>query len=416
MSRAVEHNPGPDTHDDPGWTGRAVLHVDMDAFFASVEQLDHPEWRGRPVIVGGPPDKRGVVAAASYEARACGVRSAMPSARAAMLCPDAIWTRGRFERYREISKAVMTELRKHSPEVDQVSIDEAYLDATPGAHGAHPVAVARGIRAAVAAMGITCSVGVAPNRTVAKVASDRDKPDGLTVVFPGDEGDFLAPLPVRALLGIGPKASSKLSDLGIRTLGDLAALDTATAVRLLGSGGPEAVRRASGEDPRPVRSSRASKSVSAERTFPSDIRHEPDVRSALHGLAGRVATRLRAAGRRGRTVTLKIRYADFTTRTVRRTFDRPTALQPDIEAVALGLLAEAWRPGVGVRLLGVGVSGFGDTHVQPGLFDPDDSAGAERHEALERGIDAVRRRFGPDAVTHGGADPTRDETEDYGPD
>ena len=243
--------------DNPApWTGRAILHLDLDAFFATVEQLDHPEWRGHPVIVGGSPEGRGVVSTASYEARRYGIRSAMPAARAARLAPpDTIWARPRFERYKELSDAVFAIMRDYSPELQPLSIDEAFIDVTPGPHGARdPVEIAREISARVDELGITGSIGVASGKTVAKIASDHKKPHGITVVPPGGEAAFLAPLPVEAMSGIGPKASSRLRKHGIATLGDLAALDDGTARDLLGSHGLTMVQRARGLDPRPVHS------------------------------------------------------------------------------------------------------------------------------------------------------------------
>jgi DNA polymerase-4 len=351
------------------WTGRAVLHVDMDAFFTSVEQLDHPDWRGRPVVVGGSPDKRGVIAAASYEARAYGVRSAMPSARAAKLLPaDAIWTRGDFDRYGEMSRRVFDILAAFTPEMQAASIDEAYLDVTPGTHGEHPARIARAIAEAVDALGITCSVGVATSKTVAKIASDRDKPRGLTVVWPGDEASFLAPLDVAVMPGIGPTTASRLRTLGVRTLCDLADLDDETARHVLGSHGPGAARRARGIDPRPVREREPVKSVSNERTFSRDIRDAAEVREALAALSERVCERLRHKALCARTVHLKIRYGDFTTRTAQSALPRPTDSSPAVTDALLRLLDELWSPGVGVRLLGVGTSGFAGVPEQLDLL------------------------------------------------
>ena len=208
------------------WEGAAILLVDLDAFFASVEQLDHPAWRGKPVIVGGDADKHGVVSTASYEARPYGVRSAMPSSTARRLCPDAIWTHGRFDRYREVSNAIMAILRSETPHVQQVSIDEAFLDVTPTVvNREHPVRVAQRIQRRVEELGVTCSIGAGTSKTIAKIASDMDKPRGLTVVYPGSERDFLAPLPVRVMSGIGASAEEKLKSRGIRTLGQLADAD-----------------------------------------------------------------------------------------------------------------------------------------------------------------------------------------------
>lgn len=392
----------------------------MDAFFASVEQLDNPEWRGKPVVVGGSPDKRGVIAAASYEARRYGVRSAMPSARAKQLLPpDAIWTRGRFDRYGELSQQVFEIFARMSPEVQGASIDEAYLDATPGERGRHPVAVAREIMAAVDAIGLSCSVGIAGSKTVAKIASDRNKPHGLTVVWPGEEREFLAPLAVGLMPGIGPTTASRLRALGIRTLGDLAALDDETARQVLGAHGPASVRRASGIDPRPVRERDPVKSVSNERTFSADIRETGEVRAAVSGLAEHVALRLRRKQLTGRTVHLKIRFGDFSTRTAQETLAGPTASTDDVTAAAMRLLASLWNPGVGVRLLGVGVSGFEAVPSQLELPVTEeaivDARTVARRRAVEHAVDELRERFGDDAVRYGGRRSARDPKDRYGP-
>ncbi|MBW6468225.1 MAG: DNA polymerase IV [Coriobacteriia bacterium] len=389
------------------WAGRAVLHVDMDAFFAAVEQLDHPGWRGRPVIVGGDPARRGVVSAASYEARRFGVRSAMPSARAAALCPDAVWARPRGERYRDVSRAVREIFRSVTPHVQPTSIDEAYLDATPGAHsGEHPLSIASRIRDEVDRLGVSCSIGIATNKTVAKIASDRDKPHGITVVPPGEEASFLSPLPVRLMPGIGSVTASRLERLGITTLGDVAALDELTAREVLGSWGPELVDRCRGIDLRPVRDNPPAKSVSNERTFAEDAHTAADVRSVITALAGKVAGRLRAKHLSGRTVTLKVRYGDFSTRTVRRTLPAPTDARDRIVETTLDLLDEVWSPGVGVRLIGVGLSGFEERAIQMDLLDeaPVSDPVLDR---LAESIDEVHRRFGSTALRHG-AHPARD--------
>lgn len=399
--------------EDRPWGDRAILHVDLDAFFAAVEQLDHPEYRGKPVIVGGDPSRRGVVSTCSYEARAFGVRSAMPAARAAQLCPDAIWAKPQFGRYQEMSHAVFAILRDESPSVQPVSIDEAFIDATPGTFAAeHPVAIARRIRARVAKLGLTISVGVATSKTVAKIASDHDKPDGLTVVCPGDEAAFLAPLPIRDMSGIGPKTAARLNGVGIRSLGDLAALDEPTSRELLGSHGPGLVARARGMDDRPVRVNDPAKSVSNERTFATDVRLPADVYGALDILAAKVGQRLRRKEIAGRTVTVKLRFSDFTTKTVRRTLEHATDDELVFGPVARELLHQAWSPGVGLRLLGVGISGFEERSVQLDLLDvsgvaepeADSQSGASpprSRAGLVRGIDAVRERFGDDAVRFG---------------
>ncbi len=386
----------------PSWPGRAVLHVDMDAFFASIEQLDHPEWRGLPVIVGGSADKRGVVSTASYEARLYGVHSAMPSAQAARLCPDAIWAPSRFDRYHEVSRAIVAVFERLTPFVQQVSVDEAYLDVTPTAHRpTDPIEVARTIQAEVDAMGLSCSIGVATCKTVAKIASDVDKPHGITVVRPGDEAAFLAPLSVRALPGVGAATAERLRIAGIRTLGELAALDDASAHQLMGSSGHELVRRARGIDDRPVHDPDAVKSVSNEHTFSTDVRTRAEIESALRKLVERVSELLRHKGLRGRTATVKLRYADFTTRTVRHTSTVPMDLATDLLPVALRLLEQTWTPGAGLRLLGFGVSGFGERTEQLDLFTTVAEDDAERSRALVDSIDAVRARFGSGAITLG---------------
>ena len=394
---------------DETWAGPAILHVDLDAFFAAVEQLDHPEWRGKPVIVGGDPAKRGVVSTASYEARRFGVHSAMPSARAVRLCPNAIWAPAHFERYSEFSRAVRAIFESETPRVQPVSIDEAFLDITPGQF-AHedPIGIAIRIRRRVAELGITCSAGLATSKTVAKIASEYRKPDGLTVVKPGTEAAFLAPLPVGDMSGIGPQTAARLQRLGIVTLGDLAEIDDTTALEILGSYGPSLVRRARGVDTRSVHENEPVKSVSNERTFASDIHDPAALDAALQRLATRVESRLRAKGLAGRTVTVKLRYGDFTTRTIQRTLPHPTTSTAEFLPAARELIRSVWSPGVGVRLLGLGMSGFEEGIEQLHLLEgAEDARGIvsegerERAERVARGVEAVRTRFGDDAVRLG---------------
>lgn len=383
------------------WKDRAILHVDMDAFFASVEQLDHPQLRGLPVVVGRE-EERGVVAAASYEARRYGVRSAMPSAQARRLCPQAIWAPPRFGRYKELSNAACALFSTFTPHVERVSIDEAYLDVTPSRHRpVHPATVAEQLQERVDDLGLSCSVGVATSKTVAKIASDRDKPHGITVVQPGTEAAFLAPLPVQAMPGIGSATAETLREAGIRTLGDLASLDAASAKGLLGRSGPLLAARACGIDDRPVAQNQDVKSVSNERTFSTDVRDRAQIERELRGLVDTVSSRLRTKGLRGRTLTVKLRHADFTTRTVSRTLEEPVDLASDMLPVALALLDSAWAAGTGLRLLGFGVSGFGHPCVQLELFDVSDADRRARLQALAESIDAVRSRFGQDAIGFG---------------
>ena len=394
--------------DAGAWEGRAVGLLDLDAFFASVEQLDHPEWRGKPVIVGGDAEKRGVVSTASYEARAYGVHSAMPSAQAKRLCPDAIWTHGRMERYREVSDQVMACLEAETPYVEQVSVDEAFFDVTPGRFSNDdPVEVCRRISARVAELGVTCSIGISTGKTVSKIASERNKPNGITVVFPGTERGFLAPFPVDVMSGIGPRTRETLGRLGIRTLGDLAKASPSLLLDRLGVAGPRIIERAAGIDPSPVarRSDPVEvKSVSSERTFARDLTARDEVESALAYVAGLTARRLRAKGLRGRTVTLKCVYAYGDERTVRTTLDDRTDDERTLARVSLGMLSDVWGEGTHVRLLGVGVSNWDERPVQLGLFDEEDVQGggdARASEALGRTTDLLRRRFGDAAAMFG---------------
>ena len=391
------------------WSGPAVGLLDLDAFFASVEQLDHPEWRGLPVIVGGSPDRRGVVSTASYEARRFGVHSAMPSAVAARLCPDAIWTQGRYDRYREMSALVMGILDDETPLVEQVSIDEAFFDVTPGRFSREsPIEICRRIQRRVSELGVTCSIGIGVNKTVAKIASEREKPRGLTAVLPGTEAAFLAPLPVGAMSGIGPATQERLRKMGISTLGELSRADEGALERAFGVSGPRMRVRAAGLERSHVVESAAreeAKSVSNERTFASDLVSREDIESAVRHVASVTGRRLRKKGLRGCTVTLKIKYDATRQRTAQRTLGSPTDDDRVFGEVAVRLLDELWKPGEHVRLVGVGVSGFGDgPAAQMSLFDgagTNEATDARDLSALGRLTDALKDRFGDDAVGYG---------------
>jgi DNA polymerase-4 len=354
------------------WHGKAILLVDLDAFFASVEQLDHPEWRGKPVIVGGDADKHGVVSTASYEARKFGVHSAMAAATARRLCPQAIWTHGHFDRYREMSHQVMDILLDESPFLQQVSIDEAFLDVSSNLDSAeHPVLIAQRIQRRVSELGVSCSVGIGTSKTVAKVASERDKPRGLTVVYPGRELAFLAPLKVRELSGVGKRAEKVLNDNGIYTLGEMAEAPDAVLQKIYGKNADMMRQRCLGRDVSPVAQDDSVKSVSNETTLSEDLTTFRDISNTAASMAAKVARRLRKKGLRGFTITLKLRFADRSLHTaqtqLREPCDNASLMQPVIDE----LIRKAWTPGVPVRLVGVGVSNFADEDsvVQGSLFD-----------------------------------------------
>ena len=391
------------------WKGRALLLVDLDAFFASVEQLDHPEWRGKPVIVGGRSDRRGVVSTASYEARAFGVHSAMPSATAERLCPDAIWTSSHFDRYHELSAQVMGILKDESPLLEQMSIDEAYLDVSPGRYtGEDPVAIAARIQARVAELGITCSIGVATGKAVAKIASDMDKPRGLTVVYPGGEAAFLAPMDVRAMPGIGKQSAERLRRIGIRTLGALADTTLDKLTPLFGVNAQAVRDRARGIDPREIATESEVKSVSHERTFATDLVTREEIEDAIDMLGPMVGRRLRKKGLAGHTVTIKLRYADLSRRTAQKGLPANVDDETVFIPVAKRLIDEIWRPGDSVRLVGLGISGFEAHDEQLGLF-ADEELPAGNAELLSA-ADKIRDKFGDGMLKFGRELKIRHET------
>lgn len=391
------------------WKGRALLLVDLDAFFASVEQLDHPEWRGKPVIVGGRSDRRGVVSTASYEARAFGVHSAMPSATAERLCPDAIWTSSHFDRYHELSAQVMGILKDESPLLEQMSIDEAYLDVSPGRYtGEDPVAIAARIQARVAELGITCSIGVATGKAVAKIASDMDKPRGLTVVYPGGEAAFLAPMDVRAMPGIGKQSAERLRRIGIRTLGALADTPLDRLTPLFGVNAQAVRDRARGIDPREIATESEVKSVSHERTFATDLVTREEIEDAIDMLGPMVGRRLRKKGLAGHTVTIKLRYADLSRRTAQKGLPANVDDETVFIPVAKRLIDEIWRPGDSVRLVGLGISGFEAHDEQLGLF-ADEELPAGNAELLSA-ADKIRDKFGDGMLKFGRELKIRHET------
>jgi DNA polymerase-4 len=368
----------------------------MDAFYASVEQRDRPELAGTPVVVGAAPGGRGVVAAASYEARRFGVRSAMPIGRAARLCPHAVYLPVDHHKYAQVSAQVMGILADFTALVEPVSIDEAFLDVTgSGQLFGDGRAIARRIKNRIRGeLALSASVGVAANKFVAKVASDLDKPDGLIVVPAGHEADFLAPLPVGRLWGVGRTTERALEDLGIRTIGQLARMPDETLRRRLGRSGAALRALALGHDARPVEPWEAPKSMGAEETFEADHRDMARLEATLRRQAERVARGLRDEGYLGRCVTLKIRFSDFTTFTRRHTTD-PTQDGLRIYLEARRLLGRVSLERA-VRLIGLSVSGLcAAGAVQLPLLDP----GATRRERLTRVLDRLADRFGAGVIT-----------------
>jgi len=382
-----------------------ILHVDMDAFFASVEQLDHPELRGKPVVVGAPPDKRGVVAAASYEAREYGIHSAMPSREAGKRCPHAVFVPSNGKRYSEVSRKVLSILEGFTPLVEQVSIDEAFLDVS-GAEtlfGSGPE-IALKIKDAIRKeTGLTASVGVASNKFLAKLASDMDKPDGLTVVPEGSEEilAFLAPLPVGRLWGVGKVTQNTLEKAGLHTVGQLRAAGEERLARILGTHAAEHLcRLARGEDSRELELDVEEKSMSKEHTFPEDCDSVREIERVLLDLVDEVASRLREHGRYASLARLKLRWKGFETITRQKAFAYPCCDDFSLREMALDLFRaeELIKP---VRLVGFGVSRFTDGRgEQLELFSvkPHDT---ERRERLSRAVDTIRGKFGDESMRRG---------------
>jgi DNA polymerase-4 len=388
----------------------AILHVDLDAFYASVEVLLEPSLAGRPVIVGGT-GTRGVVAAASYEARAYGVHSAMATARARRLCPDAVFLPPRFDEYERRSREVMDILRSVTPLVEPLSIDEAFLDVHGARRGlGRGREVAEHIRRRVRGeTGLVASVGVATTKFLAKVVSDMAKPDGMLVVEPGTELGFLHPLPVSRLWGVGPATLAKLERIGAFTVGDVAALPEPALVAAVGNAaGRHLHALAHNRDERAVTPTHEVKSIGAEETFPRDLHTRDALHREIVRLADKVGARLRRSERVARTFTLKVRFADFRTITRSRTIPDASASSAVVARIADDLLASV-DVGDGIRLLGIAASQLGEPQPAQGVLDLGDEPAAEdelhrdahageRRAAVERAVDAVRDRFGETAL------------------
>ncbi len=401
-------------------TTRAILHVDMDAFYASVEQHDRPELKGLPVIVGGT-SGRGVVAAASYEVRKYGVHSAMPMREALTRCPQAVCVKPRMERYKEVSQQVFGVFHEFTPLVEGLSLDEAFLD-VGGSRALHgePATIAAAIKARIRdRTGLTASVGVSFNKLLAKIASDLKKPDGLCTIAPGDVERILDPLPIRRLHGIGPKTAARLEECGLHTLGQLRAAPDAVLWPLFGKYTQNVRNRAAGVDDRPVVPDWQEKQVSAEETFDADLRKPAEMHAELAKLADRVGVRLRAKSLSCSTVVVKIRRRDFTTYTRSRSFTPATQDTNAVLRIARELL-DGWlaeQPRAAVRLLGVGLGSLGPA-VQLDLFgqavgEPPapkseaTAAPANRFAVADRRagakldptLDRIRAKFGDESVT-----------------
>ncbi|HLE74200.1 MAG TPA: DNA polymerase IV [Anaerolineales bacterium] len=384
---------------------RKIIHLDLDAFFCAVEELRDPGLRGRPFAVGGSPDGRGVVATCSYAARKFGIHSAMAMARALRLCPHLVIVHHHFKDYTQFSAQVMDLVSTYSPLVQPISIDEAFIDIT---HSPEEGAFyAKKLQAEIRdRLGLPCSLGVASNKLVAKVATNVGKaahkmggyPNAIQVVPPGEEAAFLSPLPSDALWGVGPKTAERLAGIGVHTVGDIAAYPLRELERHFGQSGADLHRRAYGIDDSPVHISHETKSVSQEETFPRDLNDEKQLRAVIREQAQSVARRLRRLELYGGTVKLKLRWPDFTTITRQNTLAKPTDHPQQIEAMALDLFQKNWKPGRKIRLLGVGVSNLSPAGQQLVLWDwnPKDAAKQER---LQDAIDSLQARYGEAALS-----------------
>lgn len=391
-----------------------MLHIDLDAFFCAVEEIHNPDLRGKAFAVGGRPEERGVVASCSYAARRMGVRSAMPMATAIRLSPGLIIVRSRHRLYRDVSRQVMERLHDLTALVEQISIDEAFLDISDIQEDAQRLALRLQARIRNE-LQLPCSIGIASNKMVAKIATEvgkalrlrelragRDEarpPNALTIVPPGEEAAFLAPLPADMLWGVGPKTFARLTELGMQTIGDIARWPESELSRLFGENGRDLARHAKGIDERPITTERETKSISQEVTFSRDVRDEKLLEKTLREQSAEVARQLRKNELAGSTIKLKIRWPDFTTLTRQTTLDHRTDQEEEIFAAALALMQSVRKPNQYVRLIGVGVSGLGQPVRQLGLWDADQ----EKSRRLQQAVDTLQEKFGPNVIFRGDA-------------
>lgn len=380
---------------------RPILHIDLDAFFASIEERDRPELRGKPVIIGGRPDQRGVVSTCSYAARKYGVRSAMPLTEAYRRCPHGIFLPGNMAKYKAASRQVFAIFHRFTPLVEPISIDEAFLDLTGCTNlFGDPLTIARKIKELIKQeVGITASAGLAHNKFLAKIASDLQKPDGLVWIKPEEIEQVLHPLPISRLWGVGPKTAEKLRTLGIDTIGDLAAFDIRLLARVVGTGQAHHLKQlAAGQDDRPVMSETEIKSMGHEHTFPTDVCDLNQVIAILLHLAEKVGRRLRRAGLYGRTVALKLRYHDFTTLTRHASLPEPTNLDQVIYQTGKELLLKNYN-GQPVRLIGISLQNLSPTATQQLSF-LEGQAEKEKRQKLAQAMDKIKNRFGEESITY----------------
>jgi len=387
---------------------RTILHIDLDAFFCAVEETQNPELRGRAFAVGGKPDERGVVASCSYAARRMGVRSAMPMAKALRLSPGLIIVSSRHHLYREVSRQVMKLLHELTALLEQISIDEAFLDISD-IHE-EPETIARNLQTRIRdELQLPCSIGIASNKLVAKIATEVGKslslrntqsrgeiapPNALTVVPFGGEAAFLSTLPADMLWGVGPKTSARLTELGIHTMGDIAKWPDSELIRMFGENGRDLARHSKGIDERPIVTERETKSISQEITFSRDVRDDNILQKTVQEMSAEVGAQLRRNNLAGKTIKLKLRWPDFRTLTRQTTFSHPTDQEDEIAKAALELLKSVRKPNQAVRLIGVGVSGLGHPIRQLGLWDIED----EKSRKLQEAVDDLREKFGKNVV------------------
>jgi DNA polymerase-4 len=390
---------------------RKILHIDLDAFFCAVEENQNPSLRGKAFAVGGRPEERGVVASCSYGARRMGVRSAMPMGKALQLCRGLIIVPSRHHLYGDVSRQVMGILHQQTPLVEQISIDEAFLDVSDIQES--PERFGRGLQARIRdELHLPSSIGVAPNKLLAKLATEVGKslalqrikaeglvepPNALTIVGFGEEAAFLDPLPVDMLWGVGPKTSARLTELGIHTIGELAKWPESELIRLFGENGRDLARHSKGIDDRPIVTERETKSISQEVTFSKDVRNDKILEQTVREQSTEVARQLRKNNLAGRTIKLKIRWPDFTTLTRQTTLNDPTDQDDIIIRTALELLRTVRKPNQAVRLIGVGVSGLGAPIRQLGLWDMD----VDRARRLQQAMDTLNEKYGRDVIHKG---------------